>query len=578
MKIGARQILLVLILLVTVAGLFPRQAHADYENDHINTGNYREDLIAVAMTQLGYMEGSGEYTKYGQWYGGSYMSTQPWCAMFISWCANQAGIPTSILDRASFATPDDFEIPYYAGTEYTPKRGDLCFKAGFKHVGIVIEVDTARGVVKTIDGNTWPYNGAPHGVYITTRSISASYFGVPEYGDGQSTHTHSYRDAKYETAHPHKEYKQCKSCTYKHYTGATKTVAGCQSCCTHTFGGWGNSSASQHRRTCSKCGYKETKNHSWGSMTTTREATCKEPGLKKQVCSTCKAEKTAEIPKLPKHSFSQWETVDEKTHSRQCAVCEEVETAEHTALETWETDGENHWKTCTDCQSQILLEAHTELTYCDTSCEICLYVRPQEHIFEETLSWDIEGHFYACQLCPFQNEDTPHTLSQDWSKTEQLHYTLCTVCGYRHNPQPHVVTGPPTEEQAQLCAVCHWQCAPQAPHIHNYYPMEYSWEKHWGVCRCGQEYEAEKHIWLEETGLCSVCDQPYMEKPITNPLEWVQDKAEKVRAFLLTKENDYLLYWIAGGWAVLTVGAVVLIICLARKGKKTKKKDPQPVG
>ena len=84
------------------------------------TGNQRTDLVNVARSQLGYHEGnntsqlhgessgSSNYTEYGYWYGtqvqgsssGFYAS---WCAYFISWCARQAGIPTSIISNATYA-------------------------------------------------------------------------------------------------------------------------------------------------------------------------------------------------------------------------------------------------------------------------------------------------------------------------------------------------------------------------------------------------------------------------------------------------------------------------------------------
>ena len=52
-------------------------ANAAYENTHSNTGNQREDIVAVAETQIGYHEGSLEgtvsssnnYTKYNVWNG-----------------------------------------------------------------------------------------------------------------------------------------------------------------------------------------------------------------------------------------------------------------------------------------------------------------------------------------------------------------------------------------------------------------------------------------------------------------------------------------------------------------------------
>ena len=59
-------------------------------------------IIEVALAEVGYLEkatnaqldsktanaGSNNYTKYGKWYG---MNGQPWCDMFVSWCAAQAG-------------------------------------------------------------------------------------------------------------------------------------------------------------------------------------------------------------------------------------------------------------------------------------------------------------------------------------------------------------------------------------------------------------------------------------------------------------------------------------------------------
>ena len=52
----------------------PLQASAAYENTHINTGNQRADIVAIAQTQVGYHEGSLEgttngsdnYTKYNK--------------------------------------------------------------------------------------------------------------------------------------------------------------------------------------------------------------------------------------------------------------------------------------------------------------------------------------------------------------------------------------------------------------------------------------------------------------------------------------------------------------------------------
>ncbi len=96
----------------------------DYPNTWKNTGNQIEDLIGVATTQVGYH--GIEYvtgTKYGAWFGNT---MAPWCGMFISWCASQAGIPSSIILHSARANAYKDSGVYHAiGTGYTPQRGDL---------------------------------------------------------------------------------------------------------------------------------------------------------------------------------------------------------------------------------------------------------------------------------------------------------------------------------------------------------------------------------------------------------------------------------------------------------------------
>lgn len=142
------------------------------------TGNPRTDLVAVARSQVGYQEGgsvnqlSGEvhgsvnFTEYGNWYGVQDM----WCAMFVSWCAERAGISADIVPRHCY-TPDG--LSWFAGRgraytreeilsrKYTPKPGDLVYFKSSRnakttnHVGIVTGYDNNR--LYTIEGNI----GAP---------------------------------------------------------------------------------------------------------------------------------------------------------------------------------------------------------------------------------------------------------------------------------------------------------------------------------------------------------------------------------------------------------------------------------
>ena len=182
------------------------------------TGNQRDDIINVALSQVGYTEGSysGDYggaddgsylnyVEYNYWFNKCVSSSMPvggtyahWCATFVSWCAEQAGIPSSILNRSTAAghSASYFNIYFYAGGStlnassdnnyhflgynYTPKKGDLFYTRSWSHVGLVVAVN--GNYVTTVEGNTNDGGSADGlGVFRRTRAISDLYFGVPAY-------------------------------------------------------------------------------------------------------------------------------------------------------------------------------------------------------------------------------------------------------------------------------------------------------------------------------------------------------------------------------------------------------------
>ena len=104
-----RPLLILILVIALIAPNFATTAHAAYENTYVNTGNMREDTIGVALTQVGYEEGEDNYTKYGVWYD---MPNAPWCGIFVSWCAEQAGIPTSVLKKTGVANPSLLYFEY----------------------------------------------------------------------------------------------------------------------------------------------------------------------------------------------------------------------------------------------------------------------------------------------------------------------------------------------------------------------------------------------------------------------------------------------------------------------------------
>ena len=123
----------------------------------IALGGGNGDLVAVAQSQVGNVGGA----PYWSWYG--FSSRVEWCAIFVSWCADQCGL----LDSGA--------IPRFSGVgtgvnwfhsrgqwlsgSATPEPGMLIFFKWYgsdatiaDHVGIVERVENGR--VYTIEGNS----------------------------------------------------------------------------------------------------------------------------------------------------------------------------------------------------------------------------------------------------------------------------------------------------------------------------------------------------------------------------------------------------------------------------------------
>lgn len=165
---------------------------AIYENTHFNSGNQAADIVGVAQTQVGYGEDYSGYTKYGDWYG---LPNSDWCAMFVSWCANQAGIDTSVFPSFALCSAgcDWFMSQgrfHYSGS-YIPQAGDLIFYASYGniyHVGLVTGSDGSR--VYSIEGN--------YSDMVSNVSYSLSYgdilgYATPAYNTTE--YNNSYEDS-----------------------------------------------------------------------------------------------------------------------------------------------------------------------------------------------------------------------------------------------------------------------------------------------------------------------------------------------------------------------------------------------
>ena len=514
---------------------------AAYENTYTNTGDQRKDIVQVALTQVGYTEGYNNDTKYGDWYD---LPNHPWCAMFVSWCANQAGVPTNVLKKAAIANPTYFGFnSWFSASQRMPQSGDLFFKKNFNHMGLVRYVD--GDYFYTVEGNTNDSGYDGIGVFSLRRKLSDYYFVSPNYTTDPG---HSYYSGV-ESAHPHKEYKRCDHCGDSYYTGVTVTQADCQTCiiqnCSHSYGPWTPGSG-QHESTCSLCGKVRYADHGYYGGTVTKYATCGAVGAMTQKCTDCGQVRNLTLPATNEHKYSDWAFDGADTHSRKCSTCGEKEVMSHVLPEEFETDGLEHWRSCQDCGEKLEWDAHSFGAQCGDPCTVCGYVPRGGHAFTD-LKNDETHHWKACINCGLGEEKVPHSFENDcddlcdgcgvtrqvnheWGMewNSSCHWNQCGLCGLRQEEHGHVPGPEATEEQAQVCLECGPELAPRLEHVHDNGHWEWDTDRHWGTCVCGAEFAPQLHGWDMRTGTCSVCgakDPNYVVPGSTNYylVGWIND-------------------------------------------------------
>ena len=134
---------------------------------------FAERLVAVALSQIGYEESESNFivrddgsiqgwSFYGSWYG---MPYEEWCAMFVSYCLEMAGIPENAIPRCANNQrwKEKLGNKYIDNEdEYRPEPGDIVFfhhdrvsnDPNFpNHVGIVTKVNSDGFKISTVEGN-----------------------------------------------------------------------------------------------------------------------------------------------------------------------------------------------------------------------------------------------------------------------------------------------------------------------------------------------------------------------------------------------------------------------------------------
>lgn len=135
-------------------------------------------IVEVALRQIGNVGGE----PYWSWWGLDYRVE--WCAIFVSWCADQCGyLDAGVLPKMEGVRPyvDWFiERGQWQGRDYEPSPGDIIFfdweNDGLAdHVGIVEKFE--NGIVFTVEGNS---NDSCGERYYTIRSEPIYGYGIIE--------------------------------------------------------------------------------------------------------------------------------------------------------------------------------------------------------------------------------------------------------------------------------------------------------------------------------------------------------------------------------------------------------------
>jgi len=156
----------------------------------------KDKILAIAAKEVGYKQAANGSNKFGLWYGADKVA---WCAMFLSWCAAQAGIGADIVPKFSYCPAGvaffKKQDRFRAAKGYAPQPGDIVFydfngNGTADHVGLVIGY--SGGKINVIEGNTSAVNQANGGaVERKQRSATSGVlgYGIPKYEEEDGVKT-----------------------------------------------------------------------------------------------------------------------------------------------------------------------------------------------------------------------------------------------------------------------------------------------------------------------------------------------------------------------------------------------------
>ena len=190
------------------------------------SGDYRNDVIAIARSQIGYHEGDSEadygggnangslnYTEYGRYFDSV---GNAWCSEFASWCIRMAGVPNIIVNSSSGANATTFtsnsQATYHQWDEtiwgsgsYMPRKGDVILwvwnsftgnvseNSSLSHTTLIENCSMSEGEIRfsVVHGNsggkvgTKVYVVNPSNGHLSDGSGYVAYFVAPDYENNE---------------------------------------------------------------------------------------------------------------------------------------------------------------------------------------------------------------------------------------------------------------------------------------------------------------------------------------------------------------------------------------------------------
>ncbi len=235
--------------------------------------------------------------------------------------------------------------------------------------------------------------------------------------------------------------------------------------------------------------------------------------------------------------------------------------------DTWKSDQSGHWHICNRCQEKIDAAAHTFGE--ENVCSVCRYQADHKHILKLVeavpASCTADGceAYYECSSCKeiFKDQDANsqaskeelrieklghdlkeaadtyqaptctqagkaadqicsrcgyieaggviaangHKASTVWTADQEGHWHACEICSEKLDVAAHTPGPEATEDQAQVCTVCHYELAPAVIHQHDLKLVE--------AVEPGHTTSGNKAYYK-----CSSCSQLFADANAENPI------------------------------------------------------------